>query len=62
MLVDDGVSFNTEEIEDGLGRTALISKSINNVYNNTKNRKESIKERKALRKNKNKKDDDMFKF
>ena len=59
---DSGVSFNTEEIEDSLGKTALISKSVTNVYNNTKNRKESIKERKALRKNKNKKDDDMFKF
>lgn len=58
------VSFDTEEIEEGLGHTALISKSVSNVYNNTKNRKESIKERKSLRKNKkkNKEDDDMFKF
>ena len=58
------VSFNTEEIEDGLGHTALISRSVTNVYNNTKNRKESIKERKSLRKKKkkNKDDDDMFKF
>lgn len=56
------VSFNTEEIEEGLGRTALISKSVTNVYNNTKNRKESIKERKALRKKKKKENDDMFKF
>ena len=58
------VSFDTEEIEEGLGHTALISKSVTNVYNNTKNRKESIKERKSLRKKKkNKKDDDdMFKF
>ena len=55
-------SFNTEEIEEGLGRTALISKSVTNVYNNTKNRKESIKERKALRKKKKKENDDMFKF
>lgn len=59
---DSDVSFNTAEIEDSLGHTALISKSVNNVYNNTKNRKESIKERKALRKNKKKNDDDMFKF
>ena len=59
---DSDVSFNTTEIEDSLGHTALISKSVNNVYNNTKNRKESIKERKALRKNKKKNDDDMFKF
>lgn len=55
-------SFNTEEIEDSLGRTALISKSVTNVYNNTKNRKESIKERKASRKKKKKDNDDMFKF
>lgn len=55
-------SFNTEEIEEGLGHTALISKSVTNVYNNTKNRKESIKERKALRKKKKKENDDMFKF
>ncbi len=58
------VSFDTEEIEEGLGHTALISRSVTNVYNNTKNRKESIKERKSLRKKKkkNKDDDDMFKF
>ena len=58
------VSFDTEEIEEGLGHTALISKSVSNVYNNTKNRKESIKERKSLRKKKKKSkdDDDMFKF
>ena len=61
---ESGISYNTEEIEDSLGHTALISKSVTNVYNNTKNRKESIKERKSLRKNKKKKkeDDDMFKF
>lgn len=59
---ESDVSYNTEEIEDSLGHTALISKSVSNVYNNTKNRKESIKERKALRKNKKKDDDDMFKF
>lgn len=58
------VSFDTEEIEEGLGHTALISRSVTNVYNNTKNRKESIKERKSLRKKKkkNRDDDDMFKF
>lgn len=58
------VSFDTEEIEEGLGHTALISRSVTNVYNNTKNRKESIKERKSLRKKnkKNKDEDDMFKF
>lgn len=56
------VSFNTKEIEEDLGHTALISKSVNNVYNNTKNRKESIKERKSMRKKKKKQDDDMFKF
>jgi len=61
---ESNVSFDTEEIEEGLGHTALISRSVSNVYNNTKNRKESIKERKSLRKKKkNKKDDDdMFKF
>ena len=61
---ESNVSYNTEEIEDSLGHTALISKSVTNVYNNTKNRKESIKERKTLRKKKkkNKDDDDMFKF
>lgn len=61
---ESNVTFDTEEIEEGLGHTALISRSVSNVYNNTKNRKESIKERKSLRKKKkNKKDDDdMFKF
>ena len=61
---ESNVSFDTEEIEEGLGHTALISRSVSTVYNNTKNRKESIKERKSLRKKKkNKKDDDdMFKF
>ena len=55
----------SEDIEESLGHTALISNSVNNVYNNSHNRKEEIKRRKALRKNKKSKkndDDEMFKF
>ena len=55
----------SEDVEESLGHTALISNSVNNVYNNSHNRKEEIKRRKALRKNKKSKkndDDEMFKF
>ena len=51
--------------EDTLGHTALISRSVSNVYNNSVNRKEDIKKRKASRKKKRfgkNDDDDMFKF
>ena len=61
----DSDSKNYKEFsDDTLGHTALISRSVSNVYNNSVNRKEDIKRRKALRKrNKHKKDDDeMFKF
>ena len=32
---ESDVSFDTEEIEEGLGHTALISRNVTNVYNNT---------------------------
>ena len=63
----DSSSDNYKEFsDDTLGHTALISRSVSNVYNNSVNRKEDIKKRKALRKksrsSKKTDEDDMFKF
>lgn len=65
-ITDDLTDEYMSTDDDNLGHTALISKSVSNVYNNTKNKKELKKEKKALGKNrkKNKKndDDEMFHF
>lgn len=52
-----------DSTEEQLGHTALISDSVNNVFDNSVNRKDSKRRDKRLSKKRNSKDDDeMFKF
>lgn len=58
--------FSTQEIPDdeyNLGHTALISRDLNNVFNNSVNKKELKKREKEMKKKRKKNnDDEMFKF
>lgn len=51
--------YLSSESDEELGHTALISKSVSNVYNNSKNKKEQKKKKKNRKKND---DDEMFHF
>lgn len=60
---DDNTSSLEETDEYNLGHTALISRDLNNVFNNSVNKKELKKREKLMKKRKNKNnDDEMFKF
>mgnify|MGYP002621910365 CR=1 FL=1 len=64
-LTDEYMSSdsNTLDTSEELGHTAIISDSVNKVYNNGKNKKEkNKKEKKKSKKHKEKNDDDMFHF
>ena len=53
-------SLDNSNDDENLGHTALISKSVSNVYDNAKNKKDLKKEHK--KKSKKNSDDDMFHF
>lgn len=57
-LTDQFMSGDSRD-EEELGHTALISKNVGNVFDNTKNKKDLKREKKAL---KNNDDDGMFHF
>ena len=63
---DDNISNNSYDSdnydEDDLGHTALISRDLNNVFNNSVNKKDLKKRRKEKKKRNSSNDDEMFKF
>ena len=63
---DDNISNNSYDSdnydEDDLGHTALISRDLNNVFNNSVNKKNLKKRRKEKKKRNSSNDDEMFKF